>query len=78
MTSLQSSVYFMKVKTRKEFCRGREIKVQKSHLCHVSLSAVTASVEISQYEILEESVKWKIRTTEAEMAGKSHRMFIVF
>lgn len=71
MASLQSSMYLIKVKTRKTFYRGREIKVQKSHLCHVSLSDLTALLEICQYEIPEESAKWKIRMTEAEMAGKS-------
>lgn len=76
MASLQSSMYFMKVKTRREFYRGRGIKVQKSNLCHVSLSDVTASVEVCQYEIPEESVKWKIRMTETEMAGKSRCMIL--
>lgn len=77
MASLQSSMYFMKVKTRKEFYRGREIKVQKSHLCHVTLSDVTAAVEVCQYEIPEESIKWKIRMTETEMAGKGRHIYIM-
>lgn len=75
MASLQSSMYLIKVKTRKTFYRGREIKMQKSHLCHVSLSDLTALLEICQYEIPEESAKWKIRMTEAEMAGKSRCMY---
>lgn len=78
MASLQSLMYFMKVKTRKEFYRGREIEVQNSHLCHVSLSDVTTSVEICQYEIPEESIKWKPPMTVEEMAGKSHRILTHF
>lgn len=49
--------------------------MQNSHLCHVSLSDVMASVENFQVEIPEESVKWKSRMTEAEIAGKIRRMY---
>lgn len=61
---------FMKVKTRIVVSQSKGN--QAFYLdCYVSLSGVTASVEISQYETHEEPMKWKIRPTEAEMAGKN-------
>lgn len=71
MDSLLSLMCLMKVYTEWSYT-VRKIKYRQ---VTVSYLDVPASVEISQYETQEESVKWNIHLSE--MAGKCHRMYLL-